>query len=344
MAATTQRNRSTQSRRSTSANGRRSSKQQPRRNASARTSKSQSNGNAPSKTQGNRKTPRAKKNTSNAPKKKPVRKAVKSAAKSAPTAIAKTATKKPARKVAAWTIGKAVKNALGSAAELVREGVDRARTRGLDAIRDAADRAAEAAPEVEELKRPTRRLPIQRSIDVAVPIHVVWGEWMELQSIPEGVHTISDIAREGNELFGHIDGPRQGDWEAEILDQRERQSFAWQSHAGTDCAGLVTFHRLSERLTRIELNLDVVPTTPAEAVQLATHIADHRAATELRRFKARLELINPDLYEGEEPEPADDDEPEPYQEPHDDEEPLDDEELDEQDREQQAEEESTESA
>jgi hypothetical protein len=93
---------------------------------------------------------------------------------------------------------------------------------------------------------------------------------------------------------------RNEDWVAEILDEREQQSFAWQSQEGSDCAGLITFHKLSDRLTRIELNLDVVPTGVAETIQLATHRADAKAERDLRRFKARLELINPDLYEPEE--------------------------------------------
>jgi uncharacterized membrane protein len=87
------------------------------------------------------------------------------------------------------------------------------------------------------------------------------------------------------------------DWEAEIKDEREDESFAWLSVEGTDVAGLATFHQLSERLTRIELDLDVVPTNPSEAMMLALHLAHRRAEADLRRFKAHVEFINPDVYE-----------------------------------------------
>ncbi|MHB8658891.1 MAG: SRPBCC family protein [Solirubrobacteraceae bacterium] len=167
---------------------------------------------------------------------------------------------------------------------------------GAAAIRAAADRAAATGHEVTE-KAAHQRLPIQRSVDVAVPLRVAWEEWSALTSIPEGVHTITDIERDGDELTGRTSSPRSIDWSAEILDERPEQSFAWQSHEGSDCAGLITFHELSRRLTRIELNLDVVPTAPVETAQLALKLADRRAESELRRFKARLELINPDLYE-----------------------------------------------
>jgi uncharacterized membrane protein len=180
---------------------------------------------------------------------------------------------------------------------------------GAGLIRAAADRAASTGHEAAE-KTANKRLPIQRSVDIAVPIRVAWEEWMAFESIPEGVHTVEEIERDGDELFGRTSGPRPTDWAAEILDEREQQSFAWQSHEGSDCAGLVTFHDLSKRLTRIELNLDVVPTGVAETFQLTLHLADRRAEADLRRFKARLELINPDLYEEEEDAPDAEAEPE----------------------------------
>ncbi|MBV9309604.1 MAG: hypothetical protein JOZ73_02160, partial [Solirubrobacterales bacterium] len=142
----------------------------------------------------------------------------------------------------------------------------------------------------------SKRLPIQVSVDVAVPLEVAWDEWLGSGSLPEGVHRAREIERDGSQLLGVV-GPRGADWEAEIVDEREHESLAWRSTVGSDVAGLVTFHRLSDRLTRIELDLDVLPTNPAEAFAFTTHIAHHRAEADLRRFKARVEFINPDVYE-----------------------------------------------
>lgn len=142
-----------------------------------------------------------------------------------------------------------------------------------------------------------RKLPIQRAVDVAVPLEVAWDEWMQFNFFPEGAHRVKDVHRDGDHLVGRVAGPARGDWEAEIIDERVDESFAWHSSDGSDCAGLVTFHRLSDRLTRIELNLDVRPVGMAEAFALALHLADRRAEADLRRFKAHVELINPDTYE-----------------------------------------------
>jgi len=140
-----------------------------------------------------------------------------------------------------------------------------------------------------------RSVPIQLSLDIAVPLELAYDEWMKLEFLPEGVHTVRKIRRRGDRLRGQIPGGRE-QWRAEIREERSGESFAWRSVVGSDCLGLVTFHRLAERLTRLEVELDVIPGRPAEAFELLTHIADRRAEGDLRRFKAELERISPDDY------------------------------------------------
>jgi uncharacterized membrane protein len=192
--------------------------------------------------------------------------------------------------------GSLARKAMTKAASRV---VRRAARSGAEALRGAAQRALEASSTAVD-PADSRRPPVQCSVEAGVPIRVAWDEWMRLTWLPEGVDRVQDIKRKrGGRLAGRLGGSADAAWEAEILDQREQESFAWQSHRGSDCAGLATFHELGDRLTRIELNLDVVPTTLAAAAALTTRLADRRTAAELRRFKAHLELINPDLYEDE---------------------------------------------
>lgn len=163
------------------------------------------------------------------------------------------------------------------------------------AARDFLLRARSAGREA--LEAGTRRLPIQRSIDVAVPLEVAWDAWMELAGLPEGAHRVQGIARRNGRLVGRVTGAgRSADWEAEIVDEREGESFAWCSVDGSECAGLVTFHRLDDRLTRVELNLDVRPRGVTEAVALGLRLADRRAEADLRRFKARVQALDPAGY------------------------------------------------
>jgi uncharacterized membrane protein len=164
---------------------------------------------------------------------------------------------------------------------------------GIDEVGELKDKLGGMTPDTSVLKP---ELPIQESVDVAVPVSFAWSEWMELRSLPEGVDRVVEIERDGGGLTGQLEGESNGRWSAEVLDEREGESFAWKSTEGSDCAGLVTFHALSERLTRLELTLDVLPRDPLQSAQLLTHVAHRHARKELRRFKADLEVVSPDVY------------------------------------------------
>ncbi len=212
-------------------------------------------------------------------------------AKSAAKKVANTA--KPSTPSAGP--GKLARMAAKKVAKATAKGALRS---GAYALRQVAQRTLDTGKDVYE-RAASNRLPVQVSVDVAVPLPVAWEEWMSSSTWTEGVHRIEEVERDGDVLIGRIAGPRGGDWEAEIVDERDQESLAWRSVQGTDCAGLVTFHRLSDRLTRIELDLDVLPTNPAQAVALSLHLAHRRAEAQLRRFKAQVEFISPDVYEPE---------------------------------------------
>jgi len=160
---------------------------------------------------------------------------------------------------------------------------------------------------------PERELPIQCSIDIAAPVDVVYDEWRSFDFLPEGTHRVEDVEPDGDgHLVGHVNGH---EWEAEIVDERIDESFGWHSISPSDCSGLATFHELSPSLTRIELHLDVVPGGISDAVTLWLKVADRRAHTELRRFKAYVEAIDPDEY----PPPPEPEEDEDDEAPEDDE-------------------------
>lgn len=182
---------------------------------------------------------------------------------------------------------KLVKRQLPALSEMLRDGS------GL--TREIADFGRDHG--LQELAEQLRRVPVQVSLDVAVPVEVAYDEWMQLDSLPEGGHRVQAIERRGQQLSGEIrTSNARHKWKAEIRDARRDESFAWRSRRGSDVAGLVTFHRLGERLTRLELGLDIVPVSASEALALALHLSDRMAEADLRRFKLRVETISPDDY------------------------------------------------
>src|SRR3954471_9416160 len=182
------------------------------------------------------------------------------------------------------------------AVHVAKRAAKRLSSGALETVRETAGSVREGA----EARVASRvgPLPIQVSLDIAAPVAVAWDEWMMLESLPEGMHHVEDIERDGDDLLvGRLSGVKVDDyWEAEILDERDDESFAWRSSGASDCAGLITFHELADRLTRVELELEVIPRRMTEAAGLALHVADRRAEHELRAFKARVERICPDDY------------------------------------------------
>jgi hypothetical protein len=114
-------------------------------------------------------------------------------------------------------------------------------------------------------------------------------------------------------------------WEAEIVEQFPDERIVWESVSGMQHVGVVTFHELAERLTRIELNIDIDPSGPIEKIARGARFAKRAARADLKRFKAYVEMHDedPDGWRGEiedgEVVGYEDDEPqdERYEEPED---------------------------
>jgi uncharacterized membrane protein len=228
----------------------------------------------------------------------PVAKAKKAAATNAPKSTATKATKKAAKTTAKKALvpsGPGGQLARRLAMMALKKAANRIVQSGAAGLRSVTLRVVDESRDVVQ-RAMTPGVPVQCSIDVAVPVRVAWDEWLRLDSLPEGAHRVHRIERDGDELYGEIDGTGQPEWRAEVIDEREDDSFAWRSVEGADCAGLITFHRLSDKLTRLELDLDALPTSPAEAVALKSPLARRRTLMELRRFKAHVEFLNPDVY------------------------------------------------
>jgi uncharacterized membrane protein len=139
-----------------------------------------------------------------------------------------------------------------------------------------------------------RRLPIQCSVDVGVPIEVAYDQWTQFEDFPEFMHRVERIEqKEDDTIVWHenVWGIRRS-WEAQIVEQVPDERIAWKSDDRGGHSGVVTFHELSDRLTRVELNVDLQPQGMFE--KLASGLRFHRRAvkTDLQRYKAFVEMLN----------------------------------------------------
>jgi hypothetical protein len=79
-------------------------------------------------------------------------------------------------------------------------------------------------------------------------------------------------------------------WVAEILDQRPLERIAWRSTSGPQNAGVVTFHKLSDRLTRVQVSLDHQPKGLFERTASGMRYTRRALESDLKRFKALVEM------------------------------------------------------
>jgi uncharacterized membrane protein len=139
-----------------------------------------------------------------------------------------------------------------------------------------------------------RRLPMQAWVDVAVPLETAYDQWTQLEEFPKFMFRAERVEqRDDTHVVWQekIWGVRR-QWEAEIVEQVPNQRIVWRSVSGPQHVGVVTFHRLSDRLTRVQVNLDFQPTGLMEKTGSGSRAAIRALDTDLRRFKAFMEMKN----------------------------------------------------
>jgi uncharacterized membrane protein len=137
-----------------------------------------------------------------------------------------------------------------------------------------------------------RRMPVQQAVDVAAPIDVVYDQWTQFEDYPRFMHRVQRVEqRDDSHVAFHakVWGINRM-WEAEIVEQRPDERIVFKSVNGVQLTGVVTFHDMAERLTRIELNIDVDPDGPIEKIARGTRAIKRAARGDLKRFKAFVEM------------------------------------------------------
>ena len=137
-----------------------------------------------------------------------------------------------------------------------------------------------------------RRMPIQQSVDIAAPVEAVWKLWNKYEDWPKFMHRLESAEKEDPKHV-HFQGKVWGisrDWDAKITEKRTYEAIAWTSEDGLNNAGVVTFHKLAPRLTRVELSLDVNPHGPIEKMGRGMRFTKRAVRGDLHRFKAYAEM------------------------------------------------------
>jgi len=137
-----------------------------------------------------------------------------------------------------------------------------------------------------------RRMPVQQSVDVAVPLKTAYNQWTQFEEWPDFMHRVTNVSQEDETTVAFkakIWGVSK-EFKAEILDQRPDERIKWKVSEGLVHTGVVSFHELGPRLTRIELTLDVEPGSLIEKAARGMRHVKRAARADLHRFKAYIEM------------------------------------------------------
>ena len=137
-----------------------------------------------------------------------------------------------------------------------------------------------------------RRMPVQQAIDIAAPVSVVYNHWTRFEDWPEFMHRIEN-AEQVDDATVSFQAKIWGiskRFEADIFEQRPDERIEWNVTEGYAHTGLVTFHQLSENLTRVDVTLDVQPSNLIDKASRGMRFVKRAVRGDLHRFKAYVEL------------------------------------------------------
>jgi uncharacterized membrane protein len=137
-----------------------------------------------------------------------------------------------------------------------------------------------------------RRMPVQQMADIGVPLSVVYNQWTQFEEWPEFMHRLMQVTQEDDctvsfkaKLWG-----MSKEFVAEIVEQRPDERIQWNVTQGVTHTGVVTFHELGPRLTRVMVTLDVEPGSLIEKAARGMRHVKRAVRADLARFKAFIEM------------------------------------------------------
>jgi hypothetical protein len=135
-------------------------------------------------------------------------------------------------------------------------------------------------------------MPVQQSMDVGVPVETVYNQWTQFEDWPSFMHRVTRVEQDDpctvsftTKIWG-----KSKQFTADIETQRPDERIKWRVMDGITHSGVVTFHELAPRLTRVELNVDVDPGSLLEKAARGMRNIKRAMRADLHRFKAYIEM------------------------------------------------------
>jgi uncharacterized membrane protein len=128
---------------------------------------------------------------------------------------------------------------------------------------------------------------IQKSVYVDLPLQAVYNQWTQFEEFPlfmEGVKHVEQLDDKRLHWDVEIAGKRK-EWNARITEQIPDQRIAWESEAGENTAGVVSFQADGPNRTQVNLELFYDPKGFLESAGDSIGVVSRRVENDLEHFK-----------------------------------------------------------
>ncbi|MET8570741.1 SRPBCC family protein [Streptomyces sp. NPDC004783] len=142
---------------------------------------------------------------------------------------------------------------------------------------------------------------IVETVDIGVPLRTVYDHWTQLQdfsTFTKGVRSVStqdEVTSDWNVKVG----PSSRSWKATVQEQVPDERIVWTSEgAKGSTRGVVSFHELAPRLTRVVVVVEYYPSGFFEKTGNLWRAQGRRLRLDLKHFARHVTLLGDEEVEG----------------------------------------------
>ncbi|MYR41166.1 SRPBCC family protein, partial [Streptomyces sp. SID5910] len=142
---------------------------------------------------------------------------------------------------------------------------------------------------------------IVETVDIGVPLRTVYDQWTQIQdfsSFTKGVRSVSPSDEVTSDWNVKV-GPSSRSWKATVQEQVPDERIVWTSEgAKGSTRGVVSFHELAPRLTRVVVVVEYYPAGFFEKTGNLWRAQGRRLRLDLKHFARHVTLVDAEEVEG----------------------------------------------
>ncbi len=133
---------------------------------------------------------------------------------------------------------------------------------------------------------------IMKAAHVTVPVRVAYDQWTQFEMFSEFMDNVNKVVQLDDVTMRwntNIDGVER-EFTTTITEQVPDMRIAWTTRRGeTDHAGVITFHKISDEVTRLTVQMDVEPDGAIEKIGSFLGFDDRAVEQDLKNFASFIE-------------------------------------------------------